>query len=120
MPARILLSVHCIAREVSQNDVLKSWLDKNAAAYGSQKLQEKDLRNQLDELTMETEFSKTLQLSPNIAAFPVIFFYPVFNLCLFVRFQRDFKKKIEIMEKSREGAYRELLEEKAEGKEKDS
>lgn len=32
----------------------------------------------------------------------------------------DFKKKIEIMEKSREGAYRELLEEKAEGKEKDS
>lgn len=42
-------------REVSQNDVLKSWLDKNAAAYDSQKLQEKDLRNRLDELTMETE-----------------------------------------------------------------
>ncbi|MDE7339344.1 MAG: hypothetical protein K2N80_02125 [Lachnospiraceae bacterium] len=32
----------------------------------------------------------------------------------------DFKKKIEIMEKSREGAYRDLLGEKEEGKEKDS
>ncbi|MDE7339343.1 MAG: hypothetical protein K2N80_02120 [Lachnospiraceae bacterium] len=42
-------------REVSQNGVLKSWLDKNAAAYDSQKSQEKDFRNRLEELTMETE-----------------------------------------------------------------
>lgn len=32
----------------------------------------------------------------------------------------DFKMKIEVMEKSREGAYKDLLEEKEEGKEKDS
>lgn len=42
-------------REVSQNEVLRNWLNENAAVFASQKSQEKELQKLFEKLTTETE-----------------------------------------------------------------